>query len=92
MLNALTIEEVISLKMELVYRTVGKNLYGLPLWKSMHFIVRDAMLKYISISSRTKLEAIKMLGIDSNTFYKLFNAHGLREYFNDPKEKGDGTN
>ena len=93
MLNALTIEEMIALKMELVYKSLGKNVHGLPIWKMMPFIVRDGILRYICATSETKRDAIKLLGMSSNEFYQLFNTYGLREYFDDnPKEKGDGTN
>jgi len=34
MLNSLTLEEVIGLKLELASRNIANRLYGLPIWSS----------------------------------------------------------
>jgi hypothetical protein len=85
MLSNLTFEEIIALKLELVSKSVGSNLYGLPLWRSLSFIVKDAMLRYALASTQSKTKAIQFLGLDSKTFYRYLTNYGLRDYFNDPK-------
>ena len=56
-LNALSLEEVIALKLELSAKNAFKGkLYGIPLWSSMVNIVHDALLKYALSATKTKKE------------------------------------
>ena len=46
MLNNLTLEEAIGLKLELAAKTVSGKLYGIPIWYSLPAIIKDAVLTY----------------------------------------------
>jgi hypothetical protein len=70
-LNNLSLEEVIALKLELASNSTGKALYGLPLWNSLPDIVQDAMLKYALSATRTKGEAMRLLGLVPKDFKRL---------------------
>ncbi len=70
-LNNLSLEEVIALKLELASNSTGKALYGLPLWHSLPDIVQDAMLKYALSATRTKGEAMRLLGLVPKDFKRL---------------------
>ena len=85
MLSSLTLEEIISLKLELVSKAVGSNLYGIPLFRSLEYIAKDAVLKYALAVCPSKTKAIQFLGLDSKTFYRYLTNYGLRDYFQDPK-------
>lgn len=85
MLSSLTLEEVISLKLELVSKAVGTNLYGIPLFRSLDYIAKDAVLRYALAVCSSKTKAIQFLGLDSKTFYRYLTNYNLRDYFNDPK-------
>jgi hypothetical protein len=85
MLNNLTLEDIIALKLELVNKTVGTNLYGLPIWTSLTYIVRDAILRYALAVSPSKTKAIQFLGIEKKMFYRYLTNYGLRDYYKDPK-------
>ena len=89
MLSSLTIEEIISLKMELISRTIGSNIYGIPLWRCMNFIVKDAMLKYALAVTRSKKLAAQFLGLDLVDFHKEFHLHNLKEYIEEMKSKNE---
>ena len=45
MLNNLTLEEIIGLKLELAAKAVGGMLFGIPIWYTMQDITKDAVLK-----------------------------------------------
>ena len=64
MLNNLSLEEIIGLKLELAARSVGNMLYGLPILTSLPYITRDAILKYSLSATRSKKEAARFLGIN----------------------------
>jgi hypothetical protein len=83
MLNNLTLEEVIALKLELAAQAAGGALYGLPLWHSLKDIVQDAVLKYTFSATRTKGEAMRFLGLTPSHFYKLQEKFKIEEYFSE---------
>jgi len=83
MLSNLTLEEVIGLKMELSSKPVNNRLYGLPIWKNLTDVVRDAILKYTYSSTRTQMEAMRFLGLTANQFQKLKKRYNPVSYFED---------
>ena len=91
MLNSLTIEEIISLKLELIHKTVGSNIYGVPLWKSLTFIVKDALLRYSLAVNKSKKRTAQFLGLDNKIFFHLLIEYELREYFNEVWGKDPNT-
>lgn len=70
-LNNLTLEEVIALKLELASNNAGGTLYGLPLWNSLPDIVQDGVLRYALSATRTKGEAMRLIGLTSKDFKRL---------------------
>lgn len=89
MVNNLTLEELISLKLELATKSVGTTIFGLPWWDSLHHIVKESMLRYALAVTTSKNKAIQFLGIDKNLFYELLTRYGLRNYYNNPKGEED---
>ena len=81
MLSALTLEEIIGLRLELAAKTVNYKLYGLNIWHSIQDIVRDGVLKYAFSAARTKGEMASFLGIDKNTLKKLLKKYDITNYF-----------
>jgi hypothetical protein len=82
-LNNLSLEEVIALKLELASNSTGKALYGLPLWQSLTDIVQDGMLRYALSATRTKGEAMRLLGLTSKDFKRLNKKFHTDTYFED---------
>ena len=81
MLGALTLEEVIALKLELATKSISNRMYGFPIWHSLHNIVQDAVFKYAYSATRTKSEAMRFLGLQENWFHKLQKKYGIDDYF-----------
>jgi len=69
--NSLSLEELIALKLELACNEAGGTLYGLPLWQSLPDIVRDGLLRYALSATRTKGEAMRLLGLTPKDYKKL---------------------
>ena len=68
MLNNLSLEELIALKLELSTVTVANRLYGIPLWSNITNIVQDAIIKYALSATRTQQEAMRFLGLKESHF------------------------
>ena len=83
MLAGLSLEEVIGLKMELSSRPVNNRLYGLPIWKNLTDVVKDAIFKYAYSSTRTQMEAMRFLGLTTDYFQKLKKRYNPVSYFED---------
>ena len=63
MLNALTLEDVIALKLELSAAHVNYKLFGFPIFKAVRSIVREACLVFALSATRTPRDASSVLGI-----------------------------
>mgnify|MGYP003113018168 CR=1 FL=1 len=89
--NALSLEEVIGLKLELASKfSFNGKLYGVPIWYSLSNIVKDAVLKYALSATKSKKEAARFLGLSVLTLRKEINRYKIDEYFEE-KLKEDET-
>ena len=86
MLNNLSLEEVIGLKLELAAKAAGGMLYGMPIWYSLRNITNDAVLKYAYSATKTKMEAARFLGFDKNRFNQLVKKYQIDSYFEEEKD------
>ena len=78
MLNNLSLEEIIGLKLELAARSVGNMLYGLPILTSLPYITR---------ATRSKKEAARFLDINLDHLKKLLKKHDTESYFENIDKK-----
>jgi hypothetical protein len=62
-LNSLTLEEIIALKLELAASHVNHKLYGFPILRSLKFLVREACIMFALSTTRTPKDAAGVLGI-----------------------------
>ena len=81
MLNSLTLEEVVALKLEIASKAVNGKLYGLPLWRTLPNITKDAMLKCAYSITNSQGEAARFLGINVKEFKQLVNKFKTDNYF-----------
>ena len=81
MLSGLTLEEIISLKLELATRAVAGKLFGLKVWQTIPNIAKDSVLRYVHAASKTKDEAASFLGIDKSNYRKLLKKFKIEDYF-----------
>lgn len=64
MLNSLTLEELIALKLELAAKASGSPVYGIPIWKNLTYITRQSVLKFAQSACRSNSEAALFLGMN----------------------------
>ena len=87
MLNNLSLEEVIALKLELSTRSFSKSMYGIPLCSNLINVVQDAVLKYALSATRTQAEAMRMLGLKESNMHELRKKFNPDNYFIDEEDK-----
>ena len=83
MLNGLTLEELIAIKLEVTARTINFKLYGFPIWNSIPDIIKEATLKSAMSITRTKGEAARLLGLNKSYFKKLVKKYDIDDYFSE---------
>ena len=80
-LNALSLEKVIALKLELSSKILNSKMYGFNLWKNVPTIIRDSILKYALSVTKSKKDASRYLGINLRTLNNLIKKHRITDYF-----------
>jgi hypothetical protein len=86
MLNCLTLEEVIALKLELAAKSIGGKFYGVPIWAATINIVKDAILKYALSTCKEKSEVCAYLGIGHKKLNQLIYKFDIEKYFNSSED------
>jgi len=81
MLSALTLEELIGLKMECSSRLSNGKLYGFNLWSNIVDITKEALYNAVISITKTNKEATRILGINEQTFKGLKKKYKIREEY-----------
>lgn len=86
MLNSLTLEELIGLKLELAIKAAGTPLYGIPIFKNMKHIAKAAVLMYAASACRSDREAARLLGIDRMEYKRSIKDYKIINYFEEERK------
>ena len=94
LLNNLSLEEIIAIKLELSSKTLSSPLFGIPIWNTLEDIVRDAVIKFAISTTYTTSEAASFLGISQKTLWNLIKKYQIWNYFDPiyyrkPRKKKD---
>ena len=81
MLSALTLEELIGLKLECSSRLTGGKLYGFNLWAKVVDITKEALYNATISIVDTNKGATRILGISEHTFKSLKKKYKIREEY-----------
>jgi hypothetical protein len=85
LLANISLEELIALKLELGYKAIGFPLHGYPIWRSINYISKEAILLYSLASTGSKREAARLLGLQPIKFFRLLKKYKIRDYFSEEK-------
>ena len=83
MLSALTLEEIIGLKLECASRLTNGKLYGFNLWSNVVETTKEALYNAVVSITSTNKEATRILGISSQTFKSLKRKYNIRSSYDD---------
>ena len=86
-LNNLSLEDVIALKLELSTKPFGGKSYGIRIWHSTREIVQDAMLKMALSTTRSKRESARFLGLLPQDLNKLIKKYNTESFFQEKVKK-----
>jgi hypothetical protein len=86
MLNSLTLEELIALKLDLANKAAGSPIYGFPIMKQLKHVVKAAVLMYAASATRTEREAAAFLGITRLEYREYIRDYNILGYFDDERK------
>ena len=81
LINNLTLEDLIAIKLELSCALVKNKLYGIDFWSNACYIIREALLKFAISVSRSKKDAARFLGLDLREFNTQYKKYNIESYF-----------
>ena len=62
-INAISLEDLIAVKLELACNHINNRLYGFDIWRNSIYIVKDALLKFAISTTKSKKDAARFLGL-----------------------------
>ena len=92
MLNSLTMEELIGLKLELAIKAAGGYLFGIPIYKSLKDVAKAALLMYAASATRSDREAAALLGIDRMEYSVSIKKYRIINYFEGERNGNSNNN
>ena len=81
LINNLTLEDLIAIKLELSCALVRNKLYGIDFWFNSCYIIREALLKFSISVSKSKKDAARFLGLDLREFNTQYKKYNIESYF-----------
>lgn len=89
MIQKLSLEDIIGLKLELAASHINNKLYNFPVYRSVRYIVKEACLNFALSSTRTFGDAASFLGIRPGELrkeIKRFNINLEEMTYDSPEE------
>jgi hypothetical protein len=86
MLSALTLEELLALKLECTSRLTAGKLYGFNLWHNIVDITKEALYNAVISIANTNKECSRILGINDESFKVLKRKYKIREAYSEDIE------
>ena len=68
----LTLEELISVKLELCAKMFGGKLYNLSLWYNLPYIMRESLMNFVNRNCKTKADMANTLGLPYEQFIQMY--------------------
>jgi len=87
LINNLTLEDLIALKLELSAKNINNRLYGLDIWRNSGYIMKEALLMFAISTTQSKKDAARFLGLTYLDFKKALKKFEVNNYFLNKKEK-----
>ena len=76
-LSNLTLEDVITAKLELSARSLNGKLFGYPIYKNVQHIVRESLVRFALKFCNSQEKAANLLGIDVRQLKMYISKHDL---------------
>ena len=86
LVSILSLEDLISLKLDLVSKSLNGKLYGFPIWKNVDQIIRDSLIKYAVANTNSIREAAALLNVRPTQIKTFIYKYGLKDDFSEKQD------
>ena len=83
LINNLTLEDLIAIKLELSCAHVNNRLYGLDIWHKACYIMKEALLKFAISTTQSKKDAARFLGLNYLEFKRQSDRFDVESFFSE---------
>ena len=81
LINNLSLEDIIALKLELSSKMLKNRMYGFDIWRNSRYLVQEAILKFAISATKSKKDAARFLGLEYLTFSRLVKKYDVQKFF-----------
>ena len=71
-INAISLEDLIAVKLELACNHINNRLYGFDIWRALPVITKEAAIKFAISATHSKKDAARFLGL---TYFEFLNIY-----------------
>ena len=82
-INNLTLEDLISIKLELSANHINNRPYGFSLWSKASYIMKDSLISFALSTTNSKKSAARFLGITDSELYQAIKRYEVAELLKD---------
>lgn len=75
-IESLSLEDIITIKIESMMKSLNFKFFNFPIWKSMHTITSEALINSIITVANNNSEAARLLGIDLKLYRNYLSKFG----------------
>jgi hypothetical protein len=87
LISELSLEDLITLKLEISSKGLNNKLFGLPFWRNIDFIVKDSLIKFAVNRTNSIREAGALLGIRPSLVKTFIYKYGLSDDFSEKEQE-----
>ena len=80
LINGISLEDLVALKLEIAANFVGGKLFGFPIWNAANFMIKDALVKFALSSTTSHKEAANTLGITKHELRRHIKKYNVNDY------------
>tara|TARA_B100000575_G_scaffold252752_1_gene220884 strand:+ start:2937 stop:3257 length:321 start_codon:yes stop_codon:yes gene_type:complete len=81
LVNSISLEDIIALKLELSSKILQNRFYGFDIWRNTNYIVKDALLKFAIANTNSKKDAARFLNLNYSAFSRLIKKFEVDKYY-----------
>jgi hypothetical protein len=81
LINSMTLEELIAIKLELSTKLLKNRLYGIDIWRNTGYIIKEAVLVFAISTTNSKKDAARFLGLTERKFNLLIKQYKVKDFF-----------
>ncbi len=77
LISQISLEELVTIKLELSSKKLNNKLFGFPIWKNIDFIIKDSIIKFAVNRTNSIREAAALLNVRPALVKNFIHKYGI---------------